>query len=106
MVRYIIDVCLYNFMSIINDLSLNSLSLPPSSFFLLVYCKSPTLLLSSLYLYHFRFLQYPISIWNLVEEGTQGLHFCRLTPLVDEPMDEAQIPVVAELITLATQIIG
>ena len=41
-----------------------------------------------------------------VEEGTQGLHFCRLTPLVDVPMEEAQIPVVAQLVSLATLIIG
>lgn len=41
-----------------------------------------------------------------VEEGTQGLHFCRLVPLVDDPMDEAAQHIAAQFITFSTQIIG
>jgi len=43
---------------------------------------------------------------HYIEEGTQGLHFCRLTPLSDDPMEEDQIPIVADLVNLATLIVG
>lgn len=41
-----------------------------------------------------------------VEEGTQGLHFCRLVPLVDDPMDDSAQQIAAQFTALSTQIIG
>ena len=43
---------------------------------------------------------------HYVEEGTQGLHYCRLAPLHDEPMDEEQQSQATSLIEVSHVIWG
>ena len=40
---------------------------------------------------------------HFVEEGTQGLHYCRLSPLKDEPMSEEEITATVQLLTDNTE---
>ena len=41
---------------------------------------------------------------HYVEEGTQGLHFCRLAPFEDDPMDDESRSLATDLITVAMSI--